>query len=121
MFFCKNYIDSHENLEKRANNNDPEAQILLAERYYYGWGILGSICKQDRMKAFSLYLRAAEGGHPYAQRKVSRMYYLGDGTARDYKKRSYWLLKAESQGNVDAQFSLDFDQKLNKEKRNEIH
>jgi TPR repeat protein len=47
--------------------------------------------KQDRQRAFELFLRAAKQGHAGAQYNLGSMYVNGDGVPRDVAEGLKWL------------------------------
>ena len=71
--------------------------------YHYGKGV-----KQDYVKAFEWYKKAAEQGDAWAQNKIGWLYQNGYGVIQDYAKAFEWYKKAAEQGNADAQGNLGF-------------
>ena len=62
----------------------------------------------DHAKALSLFEKAAEHGHAYAQFNCGHMYYTGKGTELDDTRALYWFEKAAEQGDAQAQFRCGY-------------
>ncbi|MBR1735850.1 MAG: sel1 repeat family protein [Firmicutes bacterium] len=58
--------------------------------------------KKDLIKSFDLFLEAAELGSIDAAYRVARMYYMGEGIGRDYKRAVKWYTIAADSGNIPA-------------------
>ena len=65
-------------LETLVADGDATAMVRLANLYHRGEGV-----ERDIDKAVSLYLGAAELGHPEAQFNLGNMYLLGEGLPQD--------------------------------------
>jgi hypothetical protein len=63
--------------------------------------------RDDDIKAFALFCRAASAGHSEAQYIVSRCYHWGHGVQEDYRKEFYWLRKAAESGFAEANAALE--------------
>ncbi len=74
-----------------AAGGDPNAQMMLGQLFFYGWGV-----DQNSDVAFSLFLRAAAQGSKEAQTFVGHCYELGKGTAKDEKLAFHWTCLAAS-------------------------
>ncbi|KAF9157932.1 copper transport protein ctr1, partial [Actinomortierella ambigua] len=86
-------------LERKAGQDDIEAQFELAERHLKG---------DDGVEdAFFWYLRAARQNHPKSQLRLGEMYSHGyPTTPKCYTVAALWFRRAADQGFADAQFSL---------------
>ncbi|MBR5161078.1 MAG: SEL1-like repeat protein, partial [Thermoguttaceae bacterium] len=110
-------------LYEDAQDNDPAAMRTLAWHYYQGKSIT-----KNYVKAFELYLRAAElndnvtdkqrqqeidaifgmanDGFAPAQRQLGDAYLSGKGVEQDSQKAYEWFLKAAQQGDEKSQFRV---------------
>ena len=78
--------------ERAAKQDHPVATNNLAYLYDLGLGV-----KQDRLKAFELYGRAAELGWPEAMWNIANMYGAGQiGGKKDMFMACIWTLRARS-------------------------
>lgn len=75
--------------------------INLGLCYEKGTGI-----QQDYNKAFELYQKAANSGHPQAQNNLASCYYFGMGVAKDVPMAKMYYEKAAAQGNENAKRNL---------------
>ena len=76
------------------------AQYRLASLYEKGLGVA-----QDKIKAKSLYLKAAEAGNPRAMHNLAVL--LADGNGKpDYEGAATWFRKAAQYGVHDSQYNL---------------
>ncbi len=66
----------------------------------------GDVGEVNKAKAFELYTKAAEQGHPLAQHNLGCMYDVGDGIEVDKKKAFEWFMKAAEQGDHKAQCNV---------------
>jgi DNA-binding NtrC family response regulator/TPR repeat protein len=82
-----------EELKIQADNSNEEAQLQLAERYFYGNSV-----EQDYEKARYYYEFAALKGVLKAQYKLGHLFLEGLGVKRDEKRGLEWLLKAADNG-----------------------
>ena len=80
-------------LQKRADNNEPQSQINLAYLCFNG-----KVENHGRDAAFRLFIKAAEQGYAEAQHQTGCCY----EKEGDYKKSFEWNLKAAKQGNIIA-------------------
>jgi TPR repeat protein len=74
--------------------------IQLAYHYYQ------DTRQQNKTKAFTLFLHAAERGEGQAQNMIAMMYYHGIGITSDASKAFYWAKLAAKQNNCYAQYLL---------------
>ena len=90
-----------EELAKRAEAGDAEAQYALGVAYCRGQGVA-----HDFREAVKWYQKAAEQGHPDAQCNLGMHISKGEGTERDMKKAFMWWMKSSEKGNAKAQYML---------------
>ena len=88
-------------LERRAEQGEPEAQNELGDRYANGTGVA-----KDEAKAVEWYRKAAEQGLAMAQYNLGVMYSAGMGVPKDEAKAIEWVRKAAEQGLAMAQYKL---------------
>ncbi len=88
-------------LQTKAENGDPNAQLLLGDMYRVGDNV-----KQDYEKTAHWYRKAAEQGIAEAQFKLGVSYTTGRGVPQDYTKSAEWYRKAAEQGIAEAQHLL---------------
>jgi hypothetical protein len=81
--------DVIEQLNRRADAGDPDAQFTLGLYYHDA---------HDRSKAFQWVLKAADGGHPIAQMNVGVCYANGEGTEIDLLEAMKWVLLSKKSG-----------------------
>jgi len=93
-------IAEHSRDEILALEAQGTAEGLLAAGVAYQAGARG--IPKDDGKAVSCLRKAAELGHPAAQREIGLRYLFGDGLARDDLAAALWLEKAASHGNARA-------------------
>ena len=101
---CKNSI---EELTKKAEQGDANAQSELGYRYEFGEGV-----PEDKMKAVELYTKAVEQGNARAQLSLGFCYLDSTGVQMDEKKAVELFTKAAEQGNADAQAILWYCYKI---------
>ena len=70
-----------------------ETLMNLAKKHYYGIGIA-----KNPVRAFKLYLKAAQEGDVDGMFIVGGMYMQGQGTAVNQKEAFYWLYQAARNG-----------------------
>jgi TPR repeat protein len=91
-----------EELKKKAESGDADAQCELAKRYLFGQGV-----PQDYTEAVKWYRKAAEQGNARAQDWLGFCYQDGLlGVSQDYTEAVKWFRKAAEQGDAAAQDSL---------------
>lgn len=96
------YEDAFAIWKIRAIKNDLEAQNALGTHYLLGLGV-----KKDINLAKQWYQKAAELGHPDAQRNLGSMYESGRiNNSRDFEKAFLWFYAAHRQGHLYAGNSL---------------
>ena len=89
----KQLNENHYNLaadliKKAAYKNYSPAESELAFLYYQGLGLPHSLSK-----AFTWYLKAAEGGNQNAEETVGGMYLKGIGVKKNKKMACFWFAK----------------------------
>ena len=92
-----------DDLIKRANQGDAEAQNRLGMCYYKGIGV-----EQSYEKAVYWFEQVAEQGGAKAQYNLGMFYYEGIGVEQSYEKAVYWIEQAAEQEDVYAQSYLGF-------------
>ena len=80
-------------LQKLAEQGNPEAQWNLGGRYHAGDGV-----PQDDAVAVQWFLRAAEQGYVQAQGALGAYYWGGRGVPPDLSKAYFWSALAMAQG-----------------------
>jgi TPR repeat protein len=86
-----------------AAAGDVEAQIALAEAYFYGRGTA-----VDRAEAVVWFRKAAEAGDPGAQASLGLCAFRGWGCEKDFSVAVKWYEKAAAAGNLGAMNDLAF-------------
>jgi TPR repeat protein len=85
-------------LIQASENDDPKAQLSLAERYSTGTDVV-----QSDASAFWWFRRAGEHGIAKAEFEVGRAYQDGKGVERDDSEAHRWFIAAAEQGLAPAQ------------------
>jgi len=86
-----------------AEKGRVEAQIAIAEAYFYGRGV-----PTNRIEAVAWYRRAAEAGEPSAQASLGLCLFRGWGCEKDLSEAARWYARAAEQGNLSAMNDLAF-------------
>lgn len=92
-----------------AKQGHGDAQVIIALTYLDGEGRL---FPQDFSEASKWFLRAAESGYAYAQKKLGDMYVLGHGVKPDAGTAKNWYSKASENGDEMARKYLDIIEKF---------
>jgi len=92
-------------VQKLAEQGDPEAQVRLGFMYLYGQGVPqdgaeGEGVPQDPAEAMRWYRMAAEQGHVVGQYQLGLNYRGVEGIPQDYTESVKWLRAAAEQGHV---------------------
>ncbi len=87
--------------QRRASENDLDAQNFLGTHYLLGLGV-----KRDFALARKWYEKAARDGHPDAQRNLGLMYEAGHGLPRNFEQAYLWLYAAHRQGHPRASATI---------------
>lgn len=90
-----------EQLTERAQNQDVDAQITLAQSYLNGTDIAPS--RQEAIYWFEL---AANSGNQIAAGELAQLYLESQTNAQDTEKAIFWLTKLAVNNNPQAQFTL---------------
>ena len=91
-------------LNKAIDTGNEYAMFVCGEDYFYG--IRGA--KQNYIKAYEWFSKAAEKNSPEAQHELANMYYWGKGMEKDYEQAYEWYFKSASQGYAKAQNMIGF-------------
>uniref|UniRef100_T1IM73 Uncharacterized protein n=1 Tax=Strigamia maritima TaxID=126957 RepID=T1IM73_STRMM len=86
----------------KPNHGVADAEHALA--CYYEFGLGGLMI--SKKKAANLFARAVEHGHTASAINLARMYFVGNGVERNYRKAVEYWQTAASQGNTSAMQSL---------------
>ncbi len=97
-------IEAAQWYRKAADQNNPVAQIRLAEMLYNGFG--GLQVGKDEKEAMKWCRKAADQYFPESQYLLSTFYRFGKGVEKDEKEALKWLRKAAEQNLPWAQVSL---------------
>jgi hypothetical protein len=89
--------DSIESVRRSAENDDAQAQFVLAQCYARGSGVAA-----DSGEAFRWYQRAANHGHPRAHLQVGMCYAEGEGTQADLARAAESYRRAADAGVAQA-------------------
>jgi uncharacterized protein len=87
-----------------VEKSDPNIQYEIGRQFY--------LTRCDYQQAYQWFLRAAEQGHPGAQKSLGDLYAWGVGITRNYAISDEWYFRAAEQGHPDAQYQLGFSLKL---------
>ena len=93
--------------ERSADQGHVEAMYNLGTHYYrrYRWSD-----DRDKFrsmeKSTSLFIQAAKGGHPWAQRAAGNAYAQGAGVPPNREMAMFWYLKALQNGVYDAKQNI---------------
>jgi len=88
-----NQAGTLENVRKRAEDGDPDAQWEMGARYRNGEGV-----PQDDARAVQWFQRAANQGHRNAQNSMGASYWAGRGVRKDLSQAYFWSVLAANQG-----------------------
>lgn len=93
------FIDAWNSLTKSEN---PVAENMIGDCYAKGKGVF-----KDYEEAIKWYRKAAEKGHPEAQRNLGYSYFIShNGIQKNDVEAVKWFLKAAAQGETMAQYLL---------------
>ena len=98
---ASNAAASPDEIQKKAEQGDAEAQFDLGLLYYNGEGV-----EQSRTKAAEWCRLAAEQGHAKAQFNLGVSYDNGVGVEQNRAEAAKWYRLAAEQGNIMAQVNL---------------
>jgi TPR repeat protein len=88
-------------LELSVKQGCKQGLLYLGLCYGYGVGV-----KANRIRAFTLFLEAANQGQVQAQTKVGECYYYGLGVVKNRRVAVTWWIKARDHGSVLAREKL---------------
>ena len=98
---ASNAAASPDEIQKKAEQGDAEAQFNLGVLYDNGEGV-----KQNRVKAAEWYRLAAEQEHAKAQCNLGVLYDRGKGVEQNHTEAAKWYRRAADKGNAAAQSNL---------------
>ncbi|GLT16447.1 molecular chaperone DnaJ [Vibrio zhanjiangensis] len=87
-------------LTTKAQNNDVQAQIQLAERY------LTTSSATSRVDALYWFEQAANNGSSQAAARLATLYLEEGASKRDIQEAIYWLTRLALEGSTEAQINL---------------
>jgi TPR repeat protein len=90
-------------IQRRADANDPAAQMALASCYDLGMHV-----QPDGKESIRWTTKAANQGYAAAEYELGRIYLYGRGIEADYAQALLWERKAAEQGDPRAQRDLAF-------------
>lgn len=85
----------------QAQFGSPQALFTLAQLYYMGYGV-----KQDKQRAFKLFLKTAKSQFLKSEYMIGLYYLKGWGVQKNKTKALQWFQKAALHGSTPAQFLL---------------
>ncbi|GBB88365.1 hypothetical protein RclHR1_14930004 [Rhizophagus clarus] len=91
-----------------GNQGEPKYNWLFGLFYYYGIGI-----EENYIKAFELFLKAAENDYSIAQVYLAKCYNDGYGTEEDKSLAFTWFHKAAGNKSIIGQFYLGYCYEFN--------
>ena len=98
-----NYSDiidiSFDTLFKKEKEKAAAEHLKKGQQYYE---------KKDYAEAVKWFRQAAEQGNAYAQSRLGRCYYDGEGVTQNYEEAVKWFRLAAEQGNAFAQRNLGY-------------
>ncbi len=100
---CPLHRHEFDQIQKRAEASNPEAQTVLASCYELGRNV-----KPSRAETIHWLKLAADQGYAPAEYELGRIYLYGRGIPADYQQALLWEKKAALQGNRNAQRDLAF-------------
>ena len=76
--------------------------------YNLGWMYqVGENLNKDVVKAFELYSKSAEKGHPQATFNLANMYYSGEGTTKDLQTAYKLFLQSKIRGIRESEYYIN--------------
>lgn len=97
----KSEEDKAKLLEEAARLGDEKSQILLADMYREGTGVL-----RDYTKAIDLYKRGAAQDNTYAMENLGYIYSNGLGVDRNYDEALKWYKLAAERGSAQGAWNI---------------
>lgn len=95
-------LSTPEEIGKRAEQGDPEAQWRLGVLFHSGDGV-----RQSDREAIEWFQRSAEQRFVPAASALGSQYWAGQGVAQDYNKAYFWYDVALAEGDPNAESKLD--------------
>ena len=90
-----------ERLKAIASQNNVDAQRLLGDMYYNGWGVT-----RNYNEAVKYYRLSAEQGHSGAMYMLGLVHEYGNGTAKNIDEAMKWYKLAADKGHSNAMYRL---------------
>ena len=100
---CPLHRNEFDQLQKKAEASNPEAQTIMASCYELGRNV-----KPSRAETIHWLKLAADQGYAPAEYELGRIYLYGRGIPADYQQALLWEKKAALQGERNAQRDLAF-------------
>jgi TPR repeat protein len=100
-FEAGDYPEALRILRPSAEQGDVDAQLYLANMYYYGAGVA-----QSYIEAAKWYLLAAEQGTAFGQLMLGHIYLKGEGVLQDYIEAMKWFRLLAEHGKADGYLNL---------------
>lgn len=88
-------------LQKLANQGDPDAQYQMGILYHNGEGV-----PQSDTMAVEWFQRAANQGYAGSQSTLGAYYEAGRGVPQDFSKAYFWSVLAVAQGDENSKFRM---------------
>jgi len=86
----------------KANNNDSQAQLLIAQRYYNGT----EGYTMDKQQALEWFTRSANNGNLEAMKLLATMYETGDGIEKNLQSAFKYYFTASRQEDKEALYKV---------------
>ena len=99
----QNYEEAVKWYKKAAEQDYPQAQVNLGNKYDSGEGV-----EQDHEEAVKWFRKAADQEYAWAQDNLGNMYYNGYGVKQDYAEAFKWYRKAADQRDFYGQSWLGY-------------
>lgn len=97
----KSYYEAKRQLEPMVNQNNPRALALMANLYFYGFGV-----NKDQIQSYKMNETSALSGDKIGQHQLGLMYLNGWGVIKNETEGLSWLEKSADAGNIPAISSL---------------
>jgi hypothetical protein len=95
--------DYFNRIKPLAEQGNVEAQIVLAEAYFYGRGV-----ETNRQEAVAWYRKAAVAGDASAQATLGLCVFRGWGCEKDHNQAFRWYLRSAENGNLSAMNNIAY-------------
>lgn len=90
-------FDSIQDVRRKAESNDPQAQYILGSAFATGWEV-----ERDQKTAVEWFRKSAEGGSVEGQIALGVCYWKGLGVDVNLAEAATWFKKAEAQDSIAA-------------------